>query len=111
MSKRTKFTDRLWVIFAFILFSLFVYKMGKRALTDYFVDENAIHMKAIIINEQNAPGNQRVQPEFTYSYQFIIDGKEYKENSHDKTLNIGDTVEILYNKRFPVFNKPLHSND
>ena len=110
--KGKKISDKLWIALGICLFTYCIYVLSKRVLIDYFVDENACHTKAIIINEENVYPNQRgINPEFSYSYQFEIDGKIYKGNSHDKTLKIGDKIEVKYYRRCPYFNKPLRPKD
>lgn len=56
-------------------------------------------------------GNHPVDPQFSYSYQFEIDGEKYTGNSHDPTPMVGDTVEVEYNKDHPGINKPLHPKE
>ena len=109
---KRKLSDKLWIIMGICLFTYCIYVLSKRVLTDYFVDENACHTKAIIINEENVFPNQRgINPKFSYSYQFEVDKKEYTGDSHDATLKVGDKVEVKYNKVFPCFNKPVHPKE
>ena len=56
-------------------------------------------------------GNQPVQPEFSYSYEFIVNGEKYTGNAHDITLSIGDTLDVEYNKEMPTINKPLNPKE
>ena len=81
-------------------------------MTDFFVDDEAIHTKAVIINEENVYPNQRgINPKFSYSYQFEIAGTKYTGDSHDISLKVGDSIEVEYNKNLPFFNKSLHPRD
>jgi hypothetical protein len=97
-----------WSILAFLFIGFFIYKVTKRALTDHLLINNGLIIKAIVINEKNYNGNEDVNPTFSYSYQFEIDRKKYTGNSHDPTLNIGDTIDVEYVKNCPSMNKPLH---
>ena len=72
---------------------------------------NAVHTKAVTIDDRNFAGNQPVKRKFSYSYQFIINSKKYTGNSHDTTLRVGDTVEVEYDKTRPYINRSLKTND
>jgi len=107
--KKNKLSNKLWIILGICIFTYCIYVLSKRVLTDYFVDEEACHTKAIIINEENVFPNQRgINPEFSYSYEFEVNGTKFTGNSHDSSLKVGDTIEIKFNKTLPCFNKPLH---
>ncbi|RZK70502.1 MAG: hypothetical protein EOO85_20975 [Pedobacter sp.] len=67
--------------------------------------------EAVIIDEKNFMVNQPVDPDFSYSYQFVVNGEKYTGNAHDISLKIGDTVEVEYNKDYPNINKPLHPKE
>lgn len=87
------------------------YKIGKRVITDNLIKNNSVHIKAVIIEDKNYMPNQPVHPEFSYSYQFIVNGKHYTNNSHDISLKVGDSVEVEYVKDWPFLNRPLHPTD
>ena len=107
-----KTSDKIWIILGICLFTYCIYVLSKRVLTDFFVDENAYHTKAIIINEENVYPNQRgINPKFSYSYQIEVNKRIYTGNSHDATLKVGDTIEVEYYKVLPCFNKPLHPKE
>lgn len=66
-----------------------------------------VHVKAVIIDEKNlADGEQPAASKLSYLYVFTVDGRLYKGNPDNNTLNVGDTVEIEYNKDHPNINKP-----
>lgn len=110
--KNSKFTNKLWIVFGICLFVYCIYGISKRMLTDFLVDENAYHTKAVIIDDKNFYPNQRgINPIFSYSYQFDVNGEKYTGNSHDATLVVGDTIEVEYYKVLPCFNKPLHPKE
>ena len=110
MTKKKKIS-RFWAILFYIGIGYCIFMFSKRILTDILVDDNAIHTKAVIINEQNYYPHQNVHPEFSYSYQFEVRGKKYTGDSNDKELQIRDSVEVKYNKHFPSLNKPVHPKD
>jgi len=110
--KYKKISDYFWLlaVIAAMIFILFIY--GSTALNNYLVDDNAIRVEAVVIDEENVYPNQNVAPFiFSYSYEFEVDGKKYKGDSHDQALKIGDTVEAKYYKHCPCFNKPVHPKD
>lgn len=110
--KKKSLSKFFWTLLGICIFMYCIFVVSRRALTDYFVDEKALQTKALIINEENVYPNQRgINSEFSYSYQFEVNGKKYKGNSHDRSLKIGDTVEVKYYSRCPYFNKPAHPKD
>ncbi|WP_243347613.1 hypothetical protein [Parabacteroides sp. FAFU027] len=109
---RNKITKIFWRILAVMILMNVIYVYGYRILNDYFVDNSADLIKAVIIDEENIiPNSHGVHPEYTYSYQFEINGKKYTGNSHDKSLAIGDTINVRFFKPCPYFNKPLNPTD
>ncbi|MDP4268307.1 MAG: hypothetical protein Q8880_12860 [Bacteroidota bacterium] len=109
--RKNKLSDKIWIVLGVCLLIYCISVLSKRVLTDFLVDENAFHTKAIIIDERNYYPNQPVKHEFSYSYEFEVNGTKYTGDSHDLSLKVGDTVEIKYNKTFPCFNKPLHPKE
>jgi hypothetical protein len=106
-----KIKNIVWVVIALSFVGYLTFKIGQRALKDQLLKKNAQITKAVIIGEKNYYGNERVKPEFSYSYQFEVNGKKYTGNSHNKTVSIGDSIEIEYVKGIPSLNKPLHPNE
>lgn len=99
--------NTFWIILGFFIIGFFVFKIAKRAVTNHLLQNNTQHIKAIIINKRNYMGNQPVKPTFSYSYQFIVNGKNYTGNAHDPALKVGDTIEVAYIKEHPGINKAL----
>ena len=89
----------------------FIFLVSKRFLTDNISKENIEYATAVIINEKNYNGNDRVKFTFTYSYLFYVHGKSFKGDSQNETLKIGDSIEIEYDKTNPNLNKPLHPTE
>lgn len=106
-----KLKNTVCLLVGIIIISSFVYKVVRRIVTDHVLKQNVQQTKAVIIDERNYMGNQPVKPEFSYSYQFVIKGQKFIGNAHDNTLNIGDSVEVIFNKNNPIFNKPLNPKD
>ena len=106
-----KIKNYFWIVFAISLFGYLISKIIRNSFTDSIIGNNPQTTKAIIINDKNYEPNSPVGAEFTYSYQFIVNGKSYEGNSHDQTLRIGDTVEVQFNKEYPNINKPLHPKE
>lgn len=100
-----------WIGFAIVIISFLIYKIARNSFTDHFLGEYPQDIKAVIINEKNFMGNQPVNPKFSYSYSFRVSEKQYTGNAHDRSLKIGDTIEIEYNKDYPSINKPLHPKE
>ena len=61
--------------------------------------------KAVIINEENAFGNNSRR--FSYSYRFYQDGHAYTGNSLDSKYQVGDSVWVKYVPSFPRFHRIL----
>jgi len=106
-----KIKDIAWIAFAIILMGYLIYKIALNSFTDTFLGDKPQITKAIIIDEKNYLPNQPVGSEFSYSYSFTVNSKEYRGNSHDTTLTVGDTVEVIYNNKHPGINKALHPKD
>jgi hypothetical protein len=106
-----KLKNLFYSFVAVLALGYFTYKVFKRALTDYYLKSNSIITKALVIDEKNYPPNQPVKPETTYSYEFIVNGTTYRNNSHDTQVRPGDTVEVEYVKNWPSLNRPLHPKD
>ena len=112
MMKQRKLSSIFWGIATVSLIFYVMYGFGYAFLNNYLVDDTAIHIKAIIIEEENIRPNQgHLGNDFTYSYKFIVNGKEYKGDSHDPSRKVGDSVEVKYYKRCPYFNKPVNPKD
>lgn len=106
-----KIKNIAWTVIGVVIISFFIYKVGRKTVTDHVLEKNAQHTKAVIIDERNYMGNQPVKPKFSYSYQFILNGQKYTGNAHDTTLRVGDWVEVEYNKDHPSINKPLNPKE
>lgn len=106
-----KIINIFWIALGIGFFVFFIYKVTRRTISDHLLKQNPEHTKAVIINERNYNGNSRVKLDYTYSYLFKINGKEYTGDSHDTSLKIGDTIEVEYVKDSPNFNKPLHPKE
>ncbi|MFD0793462.1 hypothetical protein ACFQZX_07515 [Mucilaginibacter litoreus] len=103
-----KICNWLWIAFGFGIILCAIYKIALNSFTDHFLGDHPVQTKAMIINEKNYMGNQPVKPEFSYSYLFEVNGVKYKGNAHNNSLNIGDTVYVIYNREHPAINKPLN---
>lgn len=88
-----------------------VYKIVGNSKANNIPAENAVYIKAVLYNERNYLPNQKVGTKFSYSYEFFVNGKKYTGNSHDVTLNVGDSTEVVYDKRNPNINRPLYQRD
>jgi FtsP/CotA-like multicopper oxidase with cupredoxin domain len=106
-----KVKDIFWIAFAIVIFGILIYKTAMNSFTDHFLGDNPQKTKAVIINEKNYMGNQPVDSKFSYSYSFEVNGQQYKGNSHDMSLRVGDTVDVEYNKDHPGVNKPLNPKE
>ncbi|OIN55914.1 hypothetical protein [Arsenicibacter rosenii] len=71
------------------------------------LDGKTNKVKAVIINEKNFYGNSPVTQTFSYSYQFKIGLVDYKGDSQDPDLSIGDSILIKYSIENPDFNEPV----
>jgi FtsP/CotA-like multicopper oxidase with cupredoxin domain len=100
-----------WIAFAFGLLGFIIYKIALNSFTDNFLGKNPQHTKAVIIDVKNFMGNQPVDPKFSYSYSFKVNGRVFTGNAHDTTLKVGDSVEVEYNEDHPSINKPLHPKE
>lgn len=68
--------------------------------------KNGTPAKAVIINEKNYLPNSPVSHAFSYSYHFMVNGKDFNGDSGRPGLQIGDTIDIAYLKTNPNVNWP-----
>lgn len=110
--KRKKISDYFWSLATIVVILYVTFKFGYAILNNNLVDEKAIHITAVVIDEENYYPNQHIAPyRFSYSYEFEVGGKKYKGNSHDESLMVGDSVEVKYYEHCPYFNKPVHPKE
>ena len=102
-----KLKDR-WVLILFgaiVVYS--IYGLMKGQLKEYYLNNSSDIIIGIIINEKNFFVNNTVAKDFSYSYQFLFEGKKYKNDSQERNLKIGDSVMIEYYQNYPKFNRFL----
>jgi len=63
-------------------------------------------VKAVVTSEKHFLPNQRVSSNFTYGYQFYVDGKKYGGNTHDEKYMPGEYIIVEYVKGKPEYNMP-----
>ncbi|WP_126249203.1 hypothetical protein [Chitinophaga rhizosphaerae] len=95
----------LWFLFFVFVVGTLLFKIGKNQVANYFLNRDVLYTKGVIIDEKNYMGNSPVSHEFSYSYEFILNGKVYKNNSHNSKYLVGDSVNIKYSRNWPGFNK------
>ncbi|WP_207431435.1 hypothetical protein [Sabulibacter ruber] len=103
--KSWNITEIFGAIIIIYMLGDFIYVGLRQWLEDKLLDRGAEISKAIIISEKNYLGNSPVSQGFTFSYRFEVNGKTYKDDSHDSRLGIGDSVEVEYLPSFPSFNR------
>lgn len=85
-----------------ILLFLFKEYIFYKPILIYFPKEE-IH--GYIMNEKYYKRRGQFSGEFTYYYEFSVDGEKYSNPSYDEKYKIGDTVEVEYNNLFPFINR------
>ncbi|MBB5644212.1 hypothetical protein [Pedobacter cryoconitis] len=106
-----KVKNIVWIVIGILIVGYVIYKIAVNSFTDSLLGNNPQRAKAVIIDHRNYMPNQPVKAEFSYSYQFMVNGEKYIGNSHDITVKVGDSVEIEYNKEHPNVNKPLNPKE
>jgi hypothetical protein len=102
-----KYITERWTLFLFsgiVLYFLFGI-VFRGNLKNYLLNKNPEITKAVIINEENYWGNSPVSKTFSYSYEFIVGEKKYREDSRNKKLKIGDSIFIEYVSSYPSFSR------
>lgn len=100
-----------WIIVGIGIILYIVIKIVLNSFTGHFMGNEPQKAKAVIIDKRNYLPNQPVKAEFTYSYQFEVNGEKYTGNSHDTSLKVGDSVEVEYNNEHPDINHPMHPKE
>ncbi len=90
------------IIPEYIAFKLINGVQHRRAL-----EGKLIRAKAVIINDKNFTGNSPVSQQFSYSYSFRVKGREYKHNSRNPSLQLGDSISIEYVPDDPAISRPI----
>ncbi len=107
----SKVKNILWIVIGILIVGYVIYKIAVNSFTGSFLGSHPQRTKAVIIDHRNYMPNQPVKAEFSYSYQFIVNGKKYTGNSHDVTVKVGDSVDIEYNEEHPNINRPLNPKE
>ncbi|QKG56253.1 hypothetical protein GKZ68_06110 [Hymenobacter sp. BRD128] len=77
------------------------------SIGNHYLRTEGVITEAVIIDEKNYFGNSPVSHDFSYSYQFAVDGKQYTGNSLNSKYAVGQIVKIKYVAGFPRFNEIL----
>lgn len=93
----------LLYILIFILFWLYVFRYK---IYNYLLDESSIQIEATIINDKNILSKRAINPEFTYSYQFSINGNDYFGDSKNQKYKVGNKIRVEYWSSCPDVNRP-----
>jgi hypothetical protein len=94
-----------------LLLMSFFYGVFKGIIREYFLKSRPVFIKAVVIDKRNYNPNTTVSEGFSYSYRFFIDGKSYEGNAADRTLRVGDSVDVEYVRGVPSLNRAVHSKD
>ena len=95
------------IIFVTGLFLYIPYDLYRAYRRNNIPQDKMVHTKAVVIDERNVFPNDNVKIRFTYSYKFEVNGKTYKGDSNNMTVQIGDSIEIIYNKDNPSINRSV----
>lgn len=102
-----KYVTERWTLLLFsviVLHFLFVIVLRGK-LKNYLLNKNSERTKAVVVNEENYWGNSPVSKTFSYSYEFTVEGKKYREDTKNEKLKIGDSVWIEYVSSYPKFSR------
>jgi hypothetical protein len=94
-----------------LLLVSFIYTVFKGVIREHYLKSRPVFIKAVIIDKRNYNPNTTVSDGFSYSYKFFVDGNSYEGNAADKTLRIGDSVDVEYVKGIPSLNRAVRSKD
>lgn len=103
--KKIKLYCTVFVLIAFVAYWGWIFI--SRGIKNHQLKNNSKEVKAVIINERNYMGNSPVSQQYSYSYQFKIDGKTYTGDSMDPKFKINDTILVKYVKDRPEMNEPV----
>lgn len=68
------------------------------------LNRNSVEITAKIINDRNIISQSAIDPEYTYSYEFYVQGKPYFGDSRISDYKIGDTIQVEYWPSWPTVN-------
>lgn len=95
------------ILIAFVAYWAWVFI--SRAVKIHRLKSNSKVVKAVIIDERNYMGNSPVSHEYSYSYQFEVNGKTYTGDSKDSKFKPLDTILVKYVTENPALNEPVES--
>ena len=107
--KSFSFSTILGSLLVLSLFGYFVYVLGTGAIRQKKLKATSTTTYAVVINEKNYFGNSPVSHQFSYSFEFTVDGKKYTGNTLDYNCQVGDIIRIKYVPTNPTFNEKLNS--
>jgi hypothetical protein len=106
-AKPFSFSTLLGGLLVLGLLGYFVYVLGTGASRQKQLEATTTNTYAVVIDEKNYFGNSPVSRQFSYSFEFTVDGKRYTGDIGDANCRVGDTVRIKYVPANPTFNEKL----
>ena len=104
--KMRKLKSKLILLFYSFIFLLFCLYAFRYKIYHYLLDRNSLQIEAIIIDDKNILGKSAIDPEFTYSYSFFIEGNDYTGDSKNSMYKVGNKINVEYWPYWPEVSRP-----
>lgn len=103
--KMQKLKSKLILLFYFFIFLLFCLYVFRYKIYNYLLDGNSVEIEAIIIDHKNILSKSAIDPEFTYSYSFFVNGDKYTGDSKNQKYKVGNKINVEYCPYWPQVNR------
>ena len=99
---KSKFIEKVLIVIP-LLYLCYWFSYG--IITDLLIKRYSVLTKAAVIDKENT--YSAFKDDFTYSYQFQVNGKSYERNSDIFNLKVGDSIYVEYVRFCPYLNKSI----
>lgn len=93
------------LIYAIIIILVCLYAFRYK-IYNYLLDKESLQIEAIITVDKNILSKSAIDPEFTYSYEFSVNGSYYYGDSKNQKYKVGNKINVEYWPYWPKVNRP-----
>ena len=105
--KSFSYSSFVGILLIISIFGYFILLLSDGTNRQKQLEEKSITAQAVVIDKKNHFGNSPVSQEFSYSFEFVVNGKKYVGNTRDSKCRVGDVITIKYVPTNPSFNTKL----
>jgi len=94
-----------YLILGFFVIMIIPFIILKGEVRKYMLKNNYKVINAVVVDEKNYFPNDNVKFGYSYSYEFVVNDKIYRNDSYIENLRVGDKVSVKYSPIYPNFSK------